>query len=71
MTTSGIGIVANGVVHDTAGRGSMTQTGGFVFLFAWLFFAALLAVLAFFVLGPHSDPEKEAERKPEDPPAVP
>jgi hypothetical protein len=49
----------------------MTQTGGFVFLFAWLIFAVLIAVLASFLLGPHSDPEEEAQRQPEDPPAVP
>ncbi len=50
----------------------MTETGGLAVLFAWLIFAALLGVLAFFVLRPASgSPDEEAQREPDDPPAVP
>ncbi|HYU67175.1 MAG TPA: hypothetical protein VEK09_10510 [Jatrophihabitantaceae bacterium] len=49
----------------------MTETGGLALLFAWLIFAALLAVLAFFVLRPASNPDDEAERQPDAPASVP
>jgi hypothetical protein len=48
----------------------MTDTGGLAVLFAWLIFAALLGVLALFVLRPASDPDDEAERRTDDPGAV-
>jgi hypothetical protein len=54
-----------------AGERPMTETGGLALLFAWLIFAALLAVLAFFVLRPASNPDDEAERQPEEPASVP
>ena len=46
---------AGGVAHDSNRR---------VFLFAWLTFAALLAVLALLLLGLTADPDGEAERQP-------
>ncbi len=49
----------------------MTETGGLAVLFAWLIFAALLAVLAFFLLGPASNPDDEAERQPDEPASGP
>ena len=52
---------AGGVAHDSNRR---------VFLFAWLTFAALLAVLALLLLGLTADPDGEAERQPKDPSAV-
>jgi hypothetical protein len=48
----------------------MTETGGLAVLFAWLIFAALLAVLAFFVLRPASNPDDEAGIQPDDPSSV-
>jgi hypothetical protein len=49
----------------------MTETGGLAVLFAWLIFAALLAMLAFFLLRPSSNPDDEAETQPDDPANVP
>jgi hypothetical protein len=49
----------------------MTDTGGLAILFAWLIFAAILAVLAFFVLRPSNDPDDETQRQPDDQPTAP
>lgn len=47
----------------------MTDTGGLAVLYAWLIFAFLLAVLAFFVLHPTAGPDEEAQKQPDEPPA--
>jgi hypothetical protein len=40
----------------------MTQTGGLVILYAWLIFAAFLAVLGYFVLRHEQDPWEDLDR---------
>ena len=47
----------------------MTQTGGLVVLLAWGIFAAILAVLAFFLLRPENDPLDELSAPTGDRPA--
>lgn len=49
----------------------MTDTGGLAILYAWLIFAFLLAVLAYFVLRPTRRPDQEAQHQPDDPADVP
>lgn len=49
----------------------MTDTGGLAILYAWLIFAFLLGVLAYFVLRRTPGPDQEAQRQPDDPANVP
>lgn len=44
----------------------MTQVGGLDVLLAWVLFAVLLGVLAWFVLRRHPDPIDEASRSTSD-----
>ena len=45
----------------------MTQTGGLVILYAWLIFAALLAVLGYLLLRHEQDPLQDlAQGHPDD-----
>jgi hypothetical protein len=44
----------------------MTQTGGLVVLYAWLIFAAILAVLGYFLLRHDQDPLDDLTRPPEE-----
>jgi hypothetical protein len=45
----------------------MIETGGLAILFAWLIFAGLLSLLAYFILRTPADPVSEAERRPDQP----
>ena len=50
----------------------MTQTGGLVVLYAWLIFAALLAILAWLLLRHEQDPLHDLARgRPDDGDAPP
>ncbi len=40
----------------------MTQTAGLDVLIAWAVFLALLGILAWFLMGPHPDPNEVARR---------
>jgi hypothetical protein len=46
----------------------VTQVGGLDLLVAWLLYGALLALLGYFVLRPHTDPRREVKRRTDDPP---
>jgi hypothetical protein len=49
----------------------VTETGGFVVLFAWLLFGALLALLAYFLLRGTRDPLSDAKHNSDNPSSVP